>query len=63
MTYDPRLSRFSSPQNMSDLLRPLDVLRTKGGTLSVWGALPGVGINTLSEEVILEYPGTEVTEV
>lgn len=27
--------------------------------LSVWGALPGVGINTLSEEVILEYPGTE----
>ena len=32
-------------------------------TLSVWGALPGVGINTLSEEVILEYPGTEVTEV
>ena len=33
MTYDPRLSRFSSPQNMSDLLRPLDVLRTKGGIL------------------------------
>ena len=27
--------------------------------MSVWGALPGVGINTLSEEVILEYPGTE----
>ena len=28
-------------------------------TLSVWGALPGVGVNTLSEEVILECPGTE----
>ena len=30
---DPRPSRFSSPQNMSDLLGPLDVLRTQRGTL------------------------------
>lgn len=27
--------------------------------MSVWSVLPGVGINRLSKEVILEYPGTE----